>query len=297
MSSRLTPRSNRDYGFVVAASAGVMYDWVVTFGQEVELVWRQRWSLVTVLFLSVRYLGISYAVTNILCFILIIVVNWIDIAANAILGVVMLVRLYAMYRRSRKVLIPLVVILVAGNIFVGVAIAIAIAMRDIPREEVIISGTYQCATDYKGDYLLLDSITWILGTVWEVLALFLAVWIAVKRFRELRRHPGRGIINDCFTVLMKTHLIYFASVVGVSCLGLGSLFSTILADEYALGSQIYVGLLMVFRFVQMFVLGPRLILGVREYHAKLVADSDAATAMTAIAFQERMHLSSSSDGV
>jgi hypothetical protein len=44
----------------------------------------------------------------------------------------------------------------------------------------------------------------------------------------------------------------------------------------------------------MFVLGPRLILGVREYYAKLVANSDAATGMTSIAFQERVEISTGS---
>lgn len=44
----------------------------------------------------------------------------------------------------------------------------------------------------------------------------------------------------------------------------------------------------------MFVLGPRLVLGVREYHAKLVADSDAGTNITTIAFQEHVHLSTDS---
>jgi len=43
--------------------------------------------------------------------------------------------------------------------------------------------------------------------------------------------------------------------------------------------------------VQMFVLGPRLILSIREYHAKLVATSDEGTGMTTIAFQERSHVS------
>ncbi|KAG2750765.1 hypothetical protein P692DRAFT_20831664, partial [Suillus brevipes Sb2] len=45
--------------------------------------------------------------------------------------------------------------------------------------------------------------------------------------------------------------------------------------------------------VQVFVLGPRLILGVREYHAKLVADSDAETNMDSIVFQEHVHISTS----
>ena len=45
------------------------------------------------------------------------------------------------------------------------------------------------------------------------------------------------------------------------------------------------------KVVQMFVLGPRLILGIRNYNANLVANSDEGISMTSIAFQERVHLS------
>jgi len=61
-----------------------------------------------------------------------------------------------------------------------------------------------------------------------------------------------------------------------------------------LDTQIYSGLLLMCDVAQKFVLGPRFILGVREYHAELVTDSDAASAMTSIAFQERVHVSTSS---
>lgn len=44
----------------------------------------------------------------------------------------------------------------------------------------------------------------------------------------------------------------------------------------------------------MVVLGPRLILGVREFNARLVADSDAGTVMTSVAFQERVHITTGS---
>jgi hypothetical protein len=46
--------------------------------------------------------------------------------------------------------------------------------------------------------------------------------------------------------------------------------------------------------VQLFVLGPRLILSVREHNARLVADSDAETSMNSIVFQEPVHVSISS---
>jgi hypothetical protein len=54
------------------------------------------------------------------------------------------------------------------------------------------------------------------------------------------------------------------------------------------------GILYILSPVQMFVLGPRLILSVRESHAKLVAGSDADTSMNSIVFQEHVHISTGS---
>ncbi|KIK38473.1 hypothetical protein CY34DRAFT_393123 [Suillus luteus UH-Slu-Lm8-n1] len=51
---------------VVASSVLVVYDWVLTSGQEFDLVWSQPWSLITVLYLCVRCLGVLYCGTSIL---------------------------------------------------------------------------------------------------------------------------------------------------------------------------------------------------------------------------------------
>ena len=59
-------------------------------------------------------------------------------------------------------------------------------------------------------------------------------------------------------------------------------------------TDIFIGILQFARDVQMFILGPRLILGVREYHANLVANSDEGTGMGSIVFQERVHISTGS---
>lgn len=296
--------SYRIYSYVVvAASAGMIYDWALTFGQELELVWRQRWSFMTVLYLSARYLGISYAVITILfsvptipvtdagCLIMYLVLNWTNVVIYAILGVIMIARLYAMYQQSRKVLIFLIVTFLAVNIFD--ATIFASTMWHISSEELILSGNYQCTASSGGDAVLLNSVAWIITTVWEILALCLAVWIAVKHFRELRRHSAGGIIGDSFTVLIKSHVIYFASLVAISCFNLGNLSPT-MSDAFSLETQIYIGSSQIFVVVQSFVLGPRLILSVREYHTKLVADDDAAIGMTSIASQEHVHISTSS---
>ncbi|KAG2133259.1 uncharacterized protein EDB93DRAFT_888281 [Suillus bovinus] len=290
---------------VVAAFVAVTYDWALTFGQEVELVWRQRWSLMTFLYLAARYLGIFYAaltvlstlptilVTDTVSWITYVVRSWINVLVFAMLWVIIITRLHAMYQGSRKILIFLIVTFLADNIF-DVVVSIMIMMH-VSGEEYILSGTYMCQINYPEDDVLLVSITWILATVWEVLALCLAVWIAVKHFRELRRHSAGGIIGDCFSVLIKTHMAYFASFVAVSCFQLiADLSPSLLTDENSLESQTLSGLAQISTVVQAFVLGPRLILGVREYHAKLVANSDAASAMTSIAFREQVHVSTSS---
>jgi hypothetical protein len=79
-------------------------------------------------------------------------------------------------------------------------------------EEVILSGIHMCGVFYMEDIQFQISMVWILTTVWEVLALCLSVWIAVKHFRDLRRlGPSTGsTIGDCFKVLIKSHVLYFA---------------------------------------------------------------------------------------
>jgi hypothetical protein len=225
------------------------------------------------------------------CLAMYLVLNWTNVIVTAILGAIMVTRLYAMYQRSRNVLIFLIITFLVVNIFDGVIFATT--MWHISSEELILSGNYQCTAGSEGDSLLLVSVAWIITTVWEVLALCLAIWITVKHLRELRQHSAGGIIGDSFTVLIKSHAVYFASLVAVSCFNLGGLSPT-LADTSSLETQIYIGSSQIFVVVQSFVLGPRLILSVREHHARRVADNDAEIGMNSIAFQERVHVSTSS---
>ncbi|KAG1788655.1 uncharacterized protein HD556DRAFT_847995 [Suillus plorans] len=291
--------------FAVAASAGVMYDWVLTLGQEVELIWRQRWSLMTILYLGLRYLGILYAVFNILLNVLTIPVtdtvsrimyltmNWAGVVAFAIICAIMTARLHAMYQQSIRLFIFLIVIFLAVNITNG--IIFAIVMKGSLEEELILSGTYQCTGNGDIDISLLSSMNWMLATIWEVFALCLIVWIVIKHFRGLQRPWAAWItISDSVTVLMKTHILYFASFLAISCFRFVYLSPTISADQYSMGTQIYEGVLQIPMLVQSFVLGPRLILSVREHQAKLAAESDAGISMTSIVFQDRMHVSTGS---
>jgi len=258
----------------------------------------------TVLYLGVRYLGILLAalimlssvptisLTDTGCFIMYVIQSWTDFLVFAMLLVIIITWLYAMHQRSRKILIFLIVAFLADSIFDGV-VGVMMTLH-VSGEELILSGIYQCSIDYTEDVSLMASVTWILITVSDVLALCLAVWTTIKHSRELRRHSAGGIIEDRFTVLMKIHVVYFASVVAVSCFRLIAFSPTFSTAEYSLGIQLYVGFFQILDVVQLCMLGPRLILGIREFHAKLMTDSDAASSMTSIAFQEHVHMTGSS---
>ncbi|KAG1778778.1 hypothetical protein EV702DRAFT_1091874 [Suillus placidus] len=141
------------------------------------------------------------------------------------------------------------------------------------------------------DSARLVAATWALGSAWEVLALCLALRVAVKHICELQRFRSTGrTIGDCFTVLIKTHVLYFAFFAAVSCLIMGFLSPNI-SNSTSVGAKIYLGILQIFLPVQMFILGPRLILSIREYHAKFVANSEAGTGITTIAFQDPTYVS------
>ncbi|KAG1804757.1 uncharacterized protein HD556DRAFT_1326064 [Suillus plorans] len=218
--------------FLVASFTAVVYDWALTFGQELELIWRQRWSHMTILYLSVRYAGLPYAVAVVLsglpsvsvsdggCNVMYFAQNWMTVVIIAILCVIVSSRLYAMYRRSRKMLVFLIAIFLPVTI--TCVVLAAIGSSYISGEEFILSGTYLCQYDLNGVVKILMFMTWILCTVWGVLALCLAVWIVVKYFREVQQLSTGGTITNCFMVLTKIHMIYFVFFVAVCSIGLGA---------------------------------------------------------------------------
>jgi hypothetical protein len=70
---------------------------------------------------------------------------------------------------------------------------------------------YICDYGFERDAQLLFSMAWMLNTVWEVLALCLSIWVAVRHFRDLRCYGSStgSTIRDCFRVLIKSHVLYF----------------------------------------------------------------------------------------
>ncbi|KAG2357140.1 hypothetical protein BDR07DRAFT_1491068 [Suillus spraguei] len=85
-------------------------------------------------------------------------------------------------------------------------------------------------------------------------------------------------------MLIESHTFYFLAFAAVASLRLGSLSNV--TNTTSVGSAVYSGTWAIAEVLQMFVLGPRLILSIRKYYAELVAKSDGGTCTMSIsAFQ------------
>ncbi|KAG1759344.1 hypothetical protein EDD22DRAFT_849315 [Suillus occidentalis] len=151
------PFINSDIFFsywIVAAGVVVVYDWSLTIGQEIELIWR-GWRVVLTpkcyRYATSEYLILLPAlcvciICNVFdhsdrrrteymtvvpltdggCNIIQYALNWTNVVQAALLGVIVIARLHAMYQRSRIMLIFLVIIFVVINIACGVLAAIGL---------------------------------------------------------------------------------------------------------------------------------------------------------------------------
>ncbi|KAG2361991.1 hypothetical protein BDR07DRAFT_1407953 [Suillus spraguei] len=288
--------------FIVASSTAVIYDWVLTFGQEYELIWTQRRSLMTALYIIVRCIGSIYSVSNVLlnlpgvlktakcCNVMNLALSWTIFIVNPMLSVILITRLHAMYQRSRKILVFLVGSLCAVLVTCGVVGGIGSSYT--PANAILLDGT-QCISEVDRGGQVSILALYILATVWHVLTLCLAIWIFVKHLRELQPpSTGKTFVGDCFMVLIRTQIVYFAFITLGCALNIG-LASSVVLDTSRVGTQVYRGFLELVTLFQMFVIGPRLILSVREHHAEFLANSDRTLEMPTLAFEERLQESSS----
>ncbi|KAG1885382.1 hypothetical protein F4604DRAFT_1951634 [Suillus subluteus] len=282
------------FRYILAASSTMLvYDLALTFGQEFELILRKRWSFMSVLYICVRYIGMLNSVINIMsifhlpltdvvCTIAGYIQIWSPVIVNAMLGVIMIARIYAMYQGSKKLLIFLVVALLACTITSGVMMIIE--NLGFSAQQIELFG-YNVCTD--GMYMYMANLTYqsaICIAAWEILALFLTAWIVLKHFRELRQSPAGMTIGDYFTILIQSHAFYFLTFAIMACFRLRSPSLNIM-NLSSMRNAIYSAVYSIAQMLQMFVLGPRLILSIREHHAKVVARADGGTGMTSIAFQ------------
>ncbi|KAG0707590.1 hypothetical protein DFH29DRAFT_995016 [Suillus ampliporus] len=197
----------RSFAYVqVAVAVAVLYDHVLTFSREIDYIWRRSPSLVTALYLLDRYLGDAVVIigaylcltevasTECALYAFLDVRAWGTLLYSWLTQCIMQLRIYAMYRRSRRILM----LLVFSFFSEVLAIAVIIWRTIGPPSTILVTdeaypGKHLCSfSGINVDFTYL----FIPVLCFEILLFFLAIKVFLDNIRAKRKLPG----TSCFTV-------------------------------------------------------------------------------------------------
>ncbi|KAF8553840.1 hypothetical protein OG21DRAFT_1509602 [Imleria badia] len=108
----------------VATITAVIYDYFLNFSREVDYVWCRSWTWVSTIFVVVRYIGLTWAILGTIFYTtfvpdsvkvstaILLVANWGFPIFLGAADLVMILRVYAMWHRSKRILYILLFIFI-----------------------------------------------------------------------------------------------------------------------------------------------------------------------------------------
>jgi len=259
-------RLQEDLTFVTLVSAGrvvnastfaslafLLYDHALTFEAEVRLVWGQiRWSFGNVLFILNRYFGLFTLIFNIIVFItpsvslkFCDVFHWWETTSEAIavltVEIILMTRIYAVYERSKKLLVMFGLIFVA-EVAGTLAVVDGGLPQGIPRPFGIKAGCF--TTRHPSLYFL----TWIPALICESILCFLMLYKAWTMYKN-------NYQSSLLRMIIRDSVFYFSTI-----------FATLLLNclVWAFASEDYLELGTSWAVALPCALGSRLLLNMRE---------------------------------
>ncbi|KAH7907237.1 hypothetical protein BJ138DRAFT_523275 [Hygrophoropsis aurantiaca] len=214
---------------VAAEGALVVYDQVLTFPQEVNLVWNRQWSFTIALYLIARYIGSLYVIGNTALY---MYINWTySVIANMLLAVncaenifiltmqaILVIRVYALFNRSKKVLIFLATSYVLQATATFVLMGLGAHKRVLDEyyvsvgppvwsvEQLLFTNANSSALPF---IITLNRDSIIISIVFDSILLFFALWAFVRHALEAKTLEGRWSINVLVRTLVADQLLYF----------------------------------------------------------------------------------------
>ncbi|KAG1755261.1 uncharacterized protein EDB91DRAFT_1098003 [Suillus paluster] len=280
----------------LTASVVVTYDFLLLLGREVDLVWKRSWTLMSSLYVVVRYLGLALAMIDSFCKLHIPrsmipgfhnvqgggvvnmssetclwtlqLLNWGNYLFIIAMEGIMILRIYAMYGQSRLILGVLLVLFLSV-----MALALAIGIRYYgPHSGLIIAQFNVLNTNFCLDALGADPMFFVYASIpsvfFDALLVVLAITRLVKHTIQMNEATGRWRMNQCMKMIVRDSVLYFVLNLAYRVLNLIPLANI---------PAVCTSLAELFCAIEPYVLAPRLVINFREYNKGshgLVASSD-----------------------
>ncbi|KAF9449495.1 hypothetical protein P691DRAFT_703153 [Macrolepiota fuliginosa MF-IS2] len=206
--------------FNLASIAMLVYDYFLTLGQEVELIWKSRWNTVKFLFLLTRYLpfigsGIilfyqfAPKATAYQCAIAFKCTAWTFIIGISIAELLLTIRTWAVWEKDRRLTIGLPIFFV--SFWVTQYALVGLYLGTLTYEPSPYQPWVTCATFHMNRLL---SVCWILLMIYDAGILILIVIQTLRTFRSWGNVPlTRVICQDGIAYFAYLFLLSFANII------------------------------------------------------------------------------------
>jgi len=196
----------------LASCVMLFYDMFITFGDEVEKIWKQKFTVATVLWFMNRYLSpLGYIVVLVsfhdpdwsksVCNRYVLYPEALKIVTAAAIGVIFILRLYSIYGRSMIVLSVISGLLLAE---LGVKIWAFTDGTSVNLPPGLV-GCILTGKDNSGDRFVF---TWVAELIFDT-AVFFAT---LSRTLVIYRRHRRGAAIPLIKIMMRDGIIYFAVI-------------------------------------------------------------------------------------
>ncbi|KAN0094339.1 hypothetical protein V8E55_002626 [Tylopilus felleus] len=267
-----------DYASVAVFTA-LGYDYILTFSREVEYIWCQRWTWVSTTFLLTRYLGLCWAVMDALIgssFLpgpvkvsttVYLVGIWAFVVFLSVADLMMVLRVYAMWNRSRTILCVLLLIYIAQTIICFIFAGIYIN-TDTYLSVTIVQYQYLPDSSFKFCGFLLNvppNLTvyfMIPRFVLSAVLLLLALARTLKESAGMYKATRQWQPNRYMELFTRDGVVYFFTSL------LYNTLETILSGDGFLATNPPMVLLDYFVYLLFATIMPRFLISVRELYVR-----------------------------
>ncbi|KAF9230575.1 hypothetical protein BU15DRAFT_83455 [Melanogaster broomeanus] len=252
-----------DYISVIWATV-ISHDYILTFSNEVEYVWNRPWTLVSAMYLVLRYLGLLVAMVQAFSTAMFLFTIWGGIIFSIVIHLVFMLRVYAMYNRSRTVLGILLFVYIPTMIFLLVLLGIINNPKThVSITDVEVVNMELCASSYNVGTELIISMR-VLSTVINGVLCSFAVVQFIRYSLEMHKVLGKWQSNRYMKLLVHESILYFVMVLLLNIM-------TLIQSLATLSGTVQV-VLEALSGLPPYIVGPHLILSVREFHSRILGE-------------------------
>jgi len=264
----------RIFSYITASTALILYDWSLTSYEELTFVWRQgRNRYVQILFVGARYAALaSVACAPLLWYMASAkfesVLLCLDIVVVICSELIFVLRTWAIWERSRPILVFLIGLLIAFTVLSIVALAI-----ELSKSTALLKSSVTVIFEGWGRYEIPTSsvqYAWVTSTPFLLILVLQSVVLAMTSYRVLRYRSKYLTRSTLMDVIWIEGITYFVFMFIVGALNVGLIMN-------ASHPQLQLGLLQ-FQMVLHSILSTRVVLHTATVLRQEIIDSRATVA-------------------